>query len=86
LIGCVASAISDLKNLRPAGYQSMKRLTEYFSAQAMIASFFQRRWKVAEGVAGSCRPPGVSRDNYLARISAGAGAAGTVDGVFSPVD
>jgi hypothetical protein len=29
----------------------MKWLTEYFNVRAMIASFFERRWKVAEEVA-----------------------------------
>jgi hypothetical protein len=51
LIRCIALATSDLKNLRPATYQSMKWLTEYFGAWAMIALFFEERWKVDEGVA-----------------------------------
>jgi hypothetical protein len=51
LIGCIALAASDLKNLRLAASQSMKWLTEYLGAWTMIASFFEWRWKVAEGVA-----------------------------------
>jgi hypothetical protein len=51
LIGCIALAASDLKNLRPDAYQSMKWLTEYLRTRTMIASFSGWRWKVAEGVA-----------------------------------
>jgi hypothetical protein len=51
LIGCIALAASDRKNLRPAAHQSMKWLTEYLRARTMIASFFEWLWKVAEGVA-----------------------------------
>jgi hypothetical protein len=85
LIRCVASG-SDPKNLRSAAYQSMKWLTEYFNVRAMIASFFERRWKVAEEVAWSYRPSVAPKDNYLARHSAGADAAGTAERVFCLID
>jgi hypothetical protein len=51
LARCMASAAGDLKNLRAAAYQSMKWLTEYLGERAMIASFFERCWNIADRVA-----------------------------------
>jgi len=43
----VRNAISDAPSLRTEGTQSMKWLTEYFDAPAMIVSFLDRRRKIA---------------------------------------
>jgi hypothetical protein len=40
-------AISDQQSLRATGLQSMKWLTEYLSARAMIVSLFNSRWMLS---------------------------------------
>jgi hypothetical protein len=39
--------IGDAKSLRATALQSMKWLTVYFSARAMIVSLFKVRWKLS---------------------------------------